>query len=148
MLDKIKRLEYKHYIHELRDVRMVGLLAFGVVVVLVTWSSISVIQTNYELQKQISKLDQEVDLGELENSNLKLRNQYFDTDQYLELQARKQFNMAAPGEKMLIVPKNVALAHTIDTDKKTNQESVTSEIDKPFYQANFEAWMDFVFRRN
>lgn len=148
MLDKIKSLDYQKYIAELRDVRMVGLLAFGVVVVLVTWSAISVVQTNYDLQKQISRLEQEVDLHQLENSNLRLRNQYFNTDQYLELQARKQFGKAAPGEKMLIVPKSVAMRHTTDLLEPETDTALPPEIEKPFYQENFEAWMEFLFRRN
>lgn len=146
MLDKIKNIDYKKLIHDLRDVRMIGLLVFGIVVLLVTWSGIGVIQTNYELQKKISALDQEVDLQKLENSNLQLRNQYFNTEQYLELQARRQFGKAAPGEKLLLVPKSVALAHTKEipkADKKT--ESPVAH--KPFYQKNFEAWMSFLFRR-
>jgi cell division protein FtsB len=146
MFEKIKTVDYKRYLQELRDVRMVGLLVFGVVVLLVTWSGISVIQTNYELQKQISRLQQEVDLRKLENSNLKLRNGYYDTDQYLELQARKQFGKAAEGEKLLLVPKSVALAHSIEVEEPENDEQPT-EGAKPFYQQHFEAWMEFLFRR-
>ncbi len=147
MLGKIKKPDYQKHVAQLRDVRMIGLLAFGVVVILVTWSAITVVQTNYVLQKQISKLEQEVDLHALENSNLKLKNQYFDTDQYLELQARRQFGKAMDGEKMLIVPKSVALAHTVDLKDQVADAAHPPEIKKPFYQANFEAWMDFLFRR-
>lgn len=146
MLQKIKTIDYKRYVKDLRDVRMVGLLAFGIVVLLVTWSGISVIQTNYELQKQISRLEQEVDLHKLENSNLKLRNQYYNTDQYLELQARRQFGKAGVGEKLLLVPKGVALAHSTEVEK-ISEVVQPAEAAKPFYQQNFEAWMAFLFRR-
>lgn len=147
MLEKIKQADYRKYIQELRDVRMVGLLAFGVVVLLVTWSGITVIQTNYELQKQIAHVEQEVDLQKLENSNLKLRNEYYNTEQYLELQARKQFGRGAAGESLLLVPENVALAHSIEPENVAEEQKPAEE-GKPFYQQNFEAWMAFLFRRN
>lgn len=145
MLEKLKTFDYQKLLKELRDVRMVGLLVFGVVVLLVTWSGISVIQTNYELQKKIANLNQVVEIQKLENSNLRLKNEYYNTDQYLELQARRQFSKAAPGETLLIVPKNVALAHSIETPQ-TTQTQVAEMIEKPFYQRNFEAWIDFLFR--
>lgn len=148
MIDKIKTLDYQKIIKELRDLRMIGLLVFGVVILLVSWSGIGVIQTNYELQKKISRLKQEVSLMQLENSNLQLRNKYYDTDQFLELEARRQFGKAAPGEKLLIVPKTVALAHTQELPQEPEQvkESLDSA-HKPFYQENLEAWMHFLFRR-
>lgn len=148
MIDKIKNLDYQKIIKELRDLRMIGLLVFGVVILLVSWSGIGVIQTNYELQKKISKLKQEVSLMQLENSNLQLRNKYYDTEQFLELEARRQFGKAAPGEKLLIVPKTVALAHTQELPQEP--EHVKESLDsahKPFYQENLEAWLHFLFRR-
>lgn len=147
MLQKLKEFDYRKHTQSLRDVRMVGLLVFAGVVLLVTWSGIGVIQTNYDLQKKISGLQQEVDLRELENSNLSLKNEYFETDQYLELQARRQFNRAAPGEKLLIVPKQVALENSVETLAKPTPEAQIEET-KPAYQQNFEAWMEFLFRRN
>jgi len=147
MFGKIKNLDYQKYVRELRDVRMIGMLVFGGVVLLVTWSGIGVIQTNYDLQKKIARLQQEVDLDKLENSNLQLRNQYFNTDQYLELQTRRQFGKAAPGEKLLIVPKSVALAHAPEISMPDQSKTETPQAHKPFYQHNLEAWIDFLFRR-
>jgi hypothetical protein len=104
---------------------------------------VQVIETNYELQKQLSKIQQENQVAELENNNLKLQNQYYNTDQYLELQARRQFGKGLPGEKLVLVPKSVALAHTIDTtsDAEVNKSKSTGH--KPLYQRNFQAWRDF-----
>src|SRR5437667_142896 len=82
---KSKNRPYYFYARQLRDVRVLGLVIFGGLVLLVSWSGIQVIQTNYDLQKQISKLQQQNQVQELENNNLQLTNQYFNTDQYLEL---------------------------------------------------------------
>jgi cell division protein FtsB len=146
MLDKIEKYRKHPIVQQLRDVRVLGLLLFGVIVLLVSWSGVQAIQTNYELQKQIAKLEQEAKVGELENNNLKLRNQYYNTDQYLELQARRQFGKAAPGEKLLLVPKNVALAHTSEPPTAT-AAPIAPKPHKPTYQQNFEAWINFLFHR-
>lgn len=147
LLQKLDTKKYISYLQNLRDVRTVGLLIFAGIVLLVTWSGIGVIQTNYELQKKISALRQEVALRTLENSNLRLRNQYYNTDQYLELQARRQFGKAEPGEKLLIVPRQVALAHSVEPEPVVAPDAPDETPYKPAYQRNFEAWIDFLFRR-
>lgn len=146
MLEKIKTADKKALLSQLRDTRTLGLLVFVVLVLLVSWSGIKSIQTNYELQRTIARLEQEVEVMELENANAKLRNQYLETDQFLELAARRQFGKAAPGEKLIIVPEEVALSYTTEP---TKEEAATkqSQAQKSRYQRNFEAWMEFFFRQ-
>ncbi len=133
------------YVLSLRDVRNVGLLVFTAIVLLISWSGVKSIQTNYGLQKQISQLQQENQVQKLENTNLALQNQYFGTSQYLEVTARQNLGLAAPGETELLVPKNVALAHTV---KQPSGSATPSEVpEQPFWQRNFRAWMDFFLHR-
>jgi cell division protein FtsB len=148
MLDKIKNYPKKELINHLKDVRVLGLVVFGIIVLLVTLSSLEAIQANYVLQKQIARLEQQSSIQELENTNLKLKNEYYNTDQYLELAARRQFGVAAPGEKVFLVPRDVALANSVDAAKAESAPKPTGSSKKPFYQRNFEAWMDFLFYRN
>jgi cell division protein FtsB len=136
-----------NYLERLRDVRVVGLLFFLVVVLLMSWSGVKVIDTNYGLQKQISQLDQQNQVQQLENTNLTLGNEYYKTNQYLELTARQNFGLAAPGETVVIVPKRVALARTVDlpdTEATTTQQV---QAKRPAYQRNFQAWMNFLLHR-
>lgn len=132
---------------ELRDVRVLSLMVFAVIVLLVSWSGVRVIEINYQLQQQLSRMQEQNKLRELENANKNLENQYYQTDQYLELQARKQFGKAAPGETLLLVPKNIALAHTKDLPQQDATTKTAEAPAKPFYQQNFEAWMRFFFHR-
>lgn len=147
MFNKIKNFSYKPYLKQLQDVRVLGLLVFLVLVLLVSWSGVKVIQTNYELEQKISKLQQEVEVQELENANLKLRNEYYTTNEFQELAARRQFGLAAPGEKLVIIPKSVALAHTVDLPELIKKTEVIAIADKPKYQKNFEAWVNFFLNR-
>ena len=132
---------------QLNDPRTLGLVAFGVIALLVTWSGIKAVQTNYGLQKQISVLEQETQVQELENQNLDLQNQYLNTDQFLELAARRQFGLAAPGETLILIPKNVALMHATDLSPKATDTKAGNVVLKPAYQRNFQAWINFFFHR-
>ena len=148
MLDKIKN---NQILKSFSDVRSLGMLAFGVIALLVTWSSVKVVQANYDLQKQISAMQQVNDVQVLANNNLKLKNQYLNTNEYLELAARRHFNKAAPGEKLLIIPKEVALAHSVDVPKpKTIDDHIneTAKASGSSAQHNFDAWLDFLFHRS
>ncbi len=133
------------YLLSLRDIRNVGLLVFTVIVLLISWSGVKSIQTNYGLQKQISRLAQENQLSELQNTNLALQNQYFNTPQYLEITARQNLGLVAPGETELLVPSSVALSHTV---KQPDAAAAKTEVPKqPFWQRNFQAWINFFLHR-
>jgi cell division protein FtsB len=146
MLEKIKHIKKHPFIQQLRDVRVVGLLVFGVIVLLVSWNGVSTIQTNYELQKQIAQYERENELQRLENNNLRLRNQFYETDQYVELQARRLFGKAAPGETLVLVPEAVALRNSTEIAKPEPEQEPAPQPEKPMYQRNLEAWIDFFFR--
>ena len=130
-----------------RDVKALGLLMFLIIVLLISWSGVKVIQSNYGLQQQIADLQQENQVQQLQNNNLKLQNEYLNTNQYLELSARQNFGLAASGETELVVPKSVALAHVANLPApKVATASVPSN-HQPTYQRNLQAWVDFYLHR-
>ncbi len=149
MLEKIKTYQTK-VIEEARvfqDVRALGIVMFLVIALLISWSGIKVIETNYGLQKEIAQAQQENEVRKLENRNLALENQYFETDEYLELEARKNFGLAAPGETVLVVPKQVALKNIISTEGTTTS-GVKKEVPKPVWQQNIDDWASFLLNRS
>lgn len=132
------------FILRLRDVRFAGQLLFLVVVLLVSWSGIKAIDANYTLQKQIAALQQQNDVQQLENTNLALQNDYYNSNQYLELSARQNFGLAAPGEKELVVPEPIALSYTVPEPKP----ETTRPADKSSpYTRNIQAWINFFLHR-
>src|ERR1700722_10921071 len=104
MLAKIKKYYYKIPWQSLRDLRTVGLLVFVVIVLLITWSGIKTIQSNYGFDKQVATMRQQNQVQQLENNNLRLQNEYYTSNQYLELSARQELGLGLPGETELIVP--------------------------------------------
>lgn len=133
------------YVLSLRDIRNVGMLVFVVIVLLISWSGIKAIQTNYGLQKQIAKLQQQDDVAKLQTQNLQLQNQYYNTNQYLEIAARQNLGLGAAGETELLVPESVALKHTV---KMPSPEADSKVPKQPAWQRNFQAWIDFFLHRD
>ena len=130
----------------LSDVRNVVLYVFALIVLAITWSTVKTIQSNYDLQKQISLLKQQNDILALQNSNQRLQNRYYQTDSYQELAARQNLGLAAPGEKILLVPKKIALKYAGSTTEAIAEQATTSD-NRSRYTKNIEAWRDFLLGR-
>lgn len=133
------------FAQRLTDVGFLGQVLFVILVLLISWSGIKTIQTNYGLQKQITALNQRNSLQKLQNDNLALKNQYYNSNQYLELSARQNFGLAAAGEKEILVPENVAMAYTANLPSPV--KPVEAKVKQPAYQRNFEAWVNFFMHR-
>jgi cell division protein FtsB len=150
MLGKLKLYKSKitSRLEGFRDTRVLGLLLFLVILLMVTWSSVNVIGTNYALQQQINHLEQENKISKLTNDNIQLQNSYFKTPQFLDIAARQHFGLASEGETVLVVPDNVAMRFTIDSASTNTQKGInTPDKAQPVYQQNFQAWMDFFLHR-
>ncbi|MEO7364372.1 MAG: septum formation initiator family protein, partial [Candidatus Saccharimonadales bacterium] len=121
------------------DPRFAGQVVFVVIILLVSWSGIKSIQSNYSLQQQISELRQRNSLQQLQNDNLKLQNDYYNSSQYLELSARQNFPLAAPGEIEIIVPTTIAAKYASGLPDSTAKQTVTdaTPIVPP---SNFQSW--------
>jgi cell division protein FtsB len=133
------------YAKRLNDPRFLGQIVFVVIVLLISWSGIKTIQTNYGLQKQITALNHQNELQKLQNDNLALKNEYFKSNQFLDISARQNFGLAAPGEKLIVVPKSVALANTIEVPFESKDAATKAK--QPKYQRNFQSWVDFFLHR-
>jgi len=147
MPPNINEKKLAEQIKRFTDIRVVGLIVFGFVVLLVSWSGLKVMQKNYELQKREAQLRQENAVAKLKNENQKLKNTYFESDQYTELQARRQFSKAAPGEKLYLIPEEVAMSKTVDLPKNETQIIEEKKQTHPKFITNAEAWREFLFHQ-
>lgn len=137
-----------HFIRRLGDLRFLGQVIFVVIVLLVSWSTAKAIQQNYDVQKQVASKQKENEVQKLKNENIKIKNKYLETDEYLEITARRQLGRAAPGETVVTIPKDVAMRYTVESSvKPDDQIQQEAEENKPTYQRNLEAWSRFFFRR-
>jgi cell division protein FtsB len=127
----------------LNDPRILGIVLLAIIGLSVLWNGARVVQQNYTLLQKIALLEEQNSILELENRNREIQIEYFKTPEFAELKARRVNGKAAPGEQVYIVTDETALSSlkTLNVDEK-KQEQVE---DKPKYQQNFEAWIDFFF---
>jgi hypothetical protein len=121
----------------------IGVVVIAIVALSVSWTSTKVIQRNYKLLKKISVLEQQVEVEEVAVANQRLMNEYYKTDTYLEIAARRQFNKALPGEKLMLVPKALALQKVTTL---VNKDKV-AKVSKPNNLKNWQKWMRFLSGR-
>jgi cell division protein FtsL len=144
-IERYKKLTLT-YVQRLNDIRFTGQVLFVVLVLLISWSGVKTIQSNYGLQKQIAALKQQNDVQQLEDDNLALQNTYLNSSQYLELSARENFGLASPGEKEIVVPASVALSYTTNTPAVIVQSA--TDTTQPKSQRNFQSWINFFLHRS
>lgn len=100
------------------------------------WGTVQAIQQNFELQQQVDGIGQQIAYQELENETLQFENQYYNSNEYLELSARDHLGKANPGEKLLILPPT-----TVSDKAATGQPAVTPIAKR----SNLQQWMYFLF---
>lgn len=134
---------------QLVDPRNIALYIFAIIVLAISWSGVKTVQNNYQLQKKIATLQQQNNVLQLQNENSDLGNKYLQTNEYLDLAARQNLGLAAPGEKVLIVPANEA-AKYVDSSlvvKNSTAKPTASTDHRSKYTKNLEAWRDFLLGR-
>lgn len=139
MVSKIKNIDS---LKSLFTTQNLGLYVVAIIALSVAWSSVRIIQKNYNIQKRITVLEQEVAVLEQQTKNQKLKNQYFKTDTYLDLAARKYFSKASPGEKLLIVPAEVAATYIHPPSPKEQASKNINPGSK--IMNNLRAWQAFL----
>ena len=125
----------------LYDVRVLALFGVGFIALSVFWSGAKIVQQNFELSQKVAEIEQENQVLILENKNRELENEYLATDEFAELTARRVFGKASPGERVYIVPEDVALGALSEPEVELEEQAV----DKPQYQENIETWLSIYF---
>ncbi len=113
-------------------------VAIGLLIALSwVWGASTTLQKNYTYQRQVDLNAQQIEVMKLQNENAAYQQEYYKSDEFLELSARERLGLASPGEKMVILPSS---ANIKDTEVVV-QKSVDT-------QSNFSRWMQFFFGNN
>ncbi len=109
------------------------------VIVYMAFSAINVIARNYELQQRMDDLIAENEILELENEQLRFEIAYYQTDSFVEREARDKLEMQAPGEHTVIFPDLIPRPSgpPEPEPEPTFTQSLTD---------NAKEWMFFLFR--
>lgn len=105
-----------------------------------TWGTISSMSRNWTLAQELSNKQREKALLELEVETLELENEYYLSEEYQDIAARKYQNKMSPGETMIYLPENSEAAK----QKHSDQNQLDPEL-KFEEVSNFNQWMKFLF---
>jgi cell division protein FtsB len=113
-----------------------GMVLGVVVAVYITVYLVGTIKHNYDMQKDIAALQQQIADLQLEKDQLQYKIQYYQTEAYKEKEARAKLGLQAPGESVIILPHDdpatpTAKAQTANKPKKSN----------------WQQWWDFLLGR-
>ena len=103
-----------------------------------TYQSIAAMSRNWELSERLTEERKKLELVSIEVETAELQNEYYKSEEYQELMARRNLDKKMPGENMVVMPENSEEAKS----KHEKKENVLSE-EKQY--SNFEKWMMYLF---
>lgn len=131
-------MKVRHVVALFRQYYTLNNIVIGVAILIAlgwVWGTMDTLQNNFRLQTQVDTLRQDVERNDLQAQTLELENQYYASDEYLELEAREKLGKAIPGEHLLILPANTVI-DKVPTEKNTALLASTG---------NFQSWLTFFF---
>lgn len=132
---KLRRLLYRIK-HGLSIENVVLLVA---VIMCLTWTyqSINAMSRSWMLTDRLATANRSLKLLELEVETIELENEYFASDEYQELLARRHAAKQLPGEHLVYLPENSDAA-------KSKHQTATEPTQQQEY-SNFDKWLHFLF---
>lgn len=129
-------MKYK-FKHDFLAVENVVLLLAIVLGSVWTFQSIKAMSRNWELTERLAAEKRSLELLRVEVEAAELENEYYKTEEYQELSARKYLDKKLPNENMVILPEN--------TEEAKNKHGNIKEETTVKEYSNFEKWMKFLF---
>ena len=121
---------------------MNNIVVAGALIIAIAWigGTISVMQTNLTAQKAVDSQQRQLELAKLEVDTLKYQQNYYTSDEYKDLAARRELGLVQQGEKVLILPPNTTVDPKADeggTAKDLQGDGVADT------RSNVVQWLDF-----
>lgn len=132
----LRRLKFKLN-HDFFTVENV-VLGLAIILCLVwTFQSIKAMSRNWELSEKLTAERKSLELLKIEVEAAELENDYYKSDEYQELLARKQLDKKLEGENMVVLPENSEAA-------RNKYKNASIEIVEKKY-SNVEKWIKYLF---
>lgn len=134
--DSLRRTKFKLK-HDFLTIENVVLIIAIVLCLVWTYQSIAAMSRNWELSETLTTEKKELELLSVEVEMAELENEYYKTEEYQGLLARKYLDKKLEGENMVMLPENSEEAknkHRVAKVEKTEKE-----------YSNFEKWMMYLF---
>ena len=136
MKDSVRRTKFKMK-RDFFTLENIVLLLAIVLCLVWTYQSIAAMSRNWKLSETLITEKKELELLDIEVEAAELENEYFKTNEYQELMARKLLDKKLPDENMVVMAEN--------SEEAKNKHKVTKveEVQKEY--SNFEKWMMYLF---
>lgn len=134
--DSLRRTKFRLK-HDFFTVENIVLIVAIFLCLVWTYQSISAMSRNWELSETLTREKRELELLNIEVETAELENEYYKTDEYQELLARKLLDKKLSGENMVVMPKNSEIAKNKHKVEKKNLEEQE--------YSNFAKWMMYLF---
>lgn len=136
MKNRLRRFKYKLK-HDFGAVENVVLVLAIFLCLMWTFQSIQAMSRNWELSERLAREKRELEVLQIEVEMAELENEYYRTEEYQELSARKHLDKKYEGENMVVMPEN-----SEEAKNKHKENAVVAETRE---LSNFEKWMKFLF---
>ena len=135
--NSLRRVKFK-FKHNFLTVENVVLMLAIALCLTWTYQSIAAMSRNWELSERLTEERKKLELVTLEVEAAELTNEYYKSNEYQELVARKNLDKKLPGENMVVMPENSEAA------KNKHKEETSTEA-KEQERSNIEKWMMYLF---
>ena len=137
---KYRRLVYKLR-HDYFSVENVVLVLAVFLCLMWTYQSITAMSRNWSLTERLTAEKKSLELLNVEVETAELENEYYKSDEYQELLARRVLDKQLPGEKLVVMPSN--------SEEAKNKHKTTIAINKNDRDySNIEKWIMYLFPSN
>ena len=125
--------------HDFLTVENVVLIIAVVLCLTWTYQTIAAMSRNWELSERLTEERKKLELVSIEVEATELQNEYYKSNEYQELMARRNLDKKLNGENMVVMPEN-----SEEAKNKHKNEIKTVTTEEPEY-SNFEKWMMYLF---
>ena len=117
------------------------LVVLAIPVLMLVWlvGSISSLSRNWNLQQEINERKTELEYLKLQVDSIELENEYYASEEYQELTARRLQDKKLAGETMIFLPENSDEAKKKHLEATKEQKGILNE------KSNVEQWVNFLF---
>ena len=132
----LRKLKYRLK-HGFFSIENVVLLIAIVMCLTWTYQSIEAMSRNWELTDRLNTDKKSLELLKVEVEAAELENEYYTTNEYQELAARRLANKQLPGENMVALPEN--------SEAAKNKHKVVAVVKEEKEYSNVEKWWMYLF---
>jgi len=135
---KSRRMKAKLFQEILVPEKLV-LLSVPVLFAIFLVGSITSLTRNWTIRQEIIERETELAYLNLQVDNYELENQYYASEEYQELAARRLQNKKIKGETLVYLPRNTEKAKNKHRTASSEEQKLLNE------KSNFDQWLSFLF---